>query len=185
MTDPIRPGSAYEILEQNEIPRRHIFAVIVDNEPGVLARVVGLFSGRGYNIESLTVSTITEDDSASRITIVTSGTAMVVAQIRAQLERLIPVHDVHDLTVDGSWVEREMALVKVCARDHQRRESLRIADIYKARVTDTTLESFIFLIDGESEKVESFIELMRALGQVEVARSGTVAISRGSSVLEI
>ncbi|RED54198.1 acetolactate synthase small subunit [Aestuariispira insulae] len=180
-----QPGAAYEFISNTEDKRRHTFAVIVDNEPGVLARVIGLFSGRGYNIESLTVSTVTEDESTSRINIVTIGTAMVIEQIKAQLERLVPVHNVHDLTIEGPHVEKELALVKVKATDHQRRESLRIADIYKARVADTTLESFVFLIDGEAEKVDSFIEMMRALGEVEVARSGVVAISRGSTITPV
>lgn len=182
---PKQPGAAYEFVESSEKLRRHTFAVIVDNEPGVLARVIGLFSGRGYNIESLTVSTVTEDESVSRINIVTTGTAMVIEQIRAQLERLVPVHNVHDLTVEGAHVEKELALVKVKATDHQRRESLRIADIYNARVSDTTLDSFVFLIDGESDKVDSFIELMRSLGEVEIARSGVVAISRGSKITTV
>lgn len=177
-----QPKSAYDIIESHEKLRHHTFAVIVDNEPGVLARVIGLFSGRGYNIESLTVSTVTEDETVSRINIVTSGTAQIIEQIKAQLERLVPIHNVHDLTVEGAHVEKELALVKVKAKDHQRRESLRIADIYGARVSDTTLESFVFLIDGEADKVDSFIELMRALGEVEIARSGVVAISRGSNV---
>lgn len=180
-----QPGSAYNIQPSNEAVRRHTFAVIVDNEPGVLARVIGLFSGRGYNIESLTVSTVTEDESVSRINIVTTGTAMIIEQIKAQLDRLVPVHNVHDLTVEGPHVEKELALVKVKATEHQRRESLRIADIYNARVADTTLESFVFLIDGESDKVDSFIELMRSLGEVEIARSGVVAISRGSEITPV
>lgn len=177
-----QPGSAYNISDRAEPVRRHVFAVIVDNEPGVLARVIGLFSGRGYNIESLTVSTVTDDASVSRINIVTTGTEMVIEQIKAQLDRLVPVHNVHDLTIEGPHVEKELALVKVRATDHQRRESLRIADVFQARVADTTLESFVFLIDGEAEKVDSFISLMRALGEVEVARSGVVAISRGAKI---
>lgn len=175
-----QPASAYDIIETTDELRRHTFVVIVDNEPGVLARVIGLFSGRGYNIESLTVSTVSKDESVSRINIVTTGTAQIIVQIKAQLERLVPVHTVYDLTVGGAHVEKELALVKVIATDHQRRESLRIADIYGARVSDTTLESFVFLIDGEAEKVDSFIALMRALGETEIARSGVVAISRGA-----
>lgn len=178
-----QPGAAYTFQDEKQEIRRHTFAVIVDNEPGVLARVIGLFAGRGYNIESLTVSTVTEDESVSRINIVTSGTAMIIEQIKAQLNRLVPVHDVHDLTEEGDYVEKELALVKVRANDHQRRESLRIADIFKAKVADTTLESFVFLIDGAPDKVDSFVELMRSLGEVEVARSGAVAISRGSKIL--
>ena len=178
-----QPGSAYPILQLPEDHERHTLAVIVDNEPGVLARVIGLFSGRGYNIESLTVSTVTEDESVSRITIVTTGTPMIIEQIKAQLERLVPIHDVHDLTEEGPHVEMELALVKVAAKEHQRRESLRIAQIFNAAVADTTLESFVFAISGEAAQVDAFVNLMRALGEVEVARSGVVAISRGSRVL--
>lgn len=177
-----QPGAAYTFEDVGEDVRRHTFVVIVDNEPGVLARVIGLFSGRGYNIESLTVSTVTEDEQISRINIVTTGTAMVIEQIKAQLNRLIPVHDVHDLTMEGPVVEKELALVKVRAKDHARRESLRIADVFGARVADTTLESFVFQIDGSTDKVDSFIELMRALGDTEVARSGVVAMSRGAQL---
>lgn len=180
-----QPGSAYDIVTTRAEKRRHTFAVIVDNEPGVLARVIGLFAGRGYNIESLTVSAVNEDETVSRINISTTGTAMVIEQIKAQLDRLVPIHEVHDLTVEGPHVEKELALVKVKASDHQRRESLRIADIYNARVADTTLESFVFLVDGDSEKVNSFIELMRSLGEVEISRSGTVSISRGTKVVKV
>ncbi len=180
-----QPGAAYTFEDVGSDVRRHTFAVLVDNEPGVLARVIGLFSGRGYNIESLTVSTISEDESVSRINIVTTGTAMVIEQIKAQLSRLIPVHDVHDLTMEGPVVEKEMALIKVRAKDHARRESLRIADIFGAKVADTTLESFVFQIAGGTDKVDSFIELMRALGDTEVARSGVVALQRGTSITEI
>lgn len=185
ITGPQQPGAAYTFEDVGLDVRRHTFAVIVDNEPGVLARVIGLFSGRGYNIESLTVSTVSEDRSVSRINIVTTGTAMVIEQIKAQLDRLIPVHNVHDLTMEGPLVEKELALVKVKATDHQRRESLRIADVFGARVADTTLESFVFLINGSPEKVESFIELMRALGEVEISRSGIVAVARGSTITPV
>lgn len=180
-----QPGAAYTFANGDQSVRRHTFAVIVDNEPGVLARVIGLFSGRGYNIESLTVSTVTEDQSASRINIVTTGTEMIIEQIKAQLERLVPVHNVHDLTLEGAHVEKELALVKVRAKDHNRRESLRIADVFDAKVADTTLDSFVFQIDGATDKVDSFIELMRALGDTEVARSGVIAISRGSGVVDV
>ena len=162
---------------------RHTMAVIVDNEPGVLARVVGLFSGRGYNIESLTVTTISEDEKQSRISLVTSGTPMIIDQIKAQLERLVPVSIVHDLTEEGPYIEREIALIKVVADGEERRESLRIADIFRASVADTTTESFVFVVTGSKEKIDSFTHLMRALGEVEVARSGAVAIARGSEVL--
>jgi acetolactate synthase-1/3 small subunit len=180
-----QPGAAYTFVTGDAQVRRHTFAVIVDNEPGVLARVIGLFSGRGYNIESLTVSTVTEDESVSRINIVTTGTEMIIEQIKAQLDRLVPVHNVHDLTQEGPHVEKELALVKVRAKDHSRRESLRIADVFDAKVADTTLESFVFQIEGTPDKVDSFIELMRALGDTEVARSGVVAIARGASIVEV
>ncbi len=162
---------------------RHTIAVLVDNEPGVLARVIGLFSGRGYNIESLTVSAVSKDAALSRITIITSGTPMIIEQIKAQLDRLVPVHQVHDLTADGEHIEREVALVKVVSKGSQRRESLRIADIFKANVADTTTGSFVFSLTGRPEKLDAFIELMRALGKTEVARSGVVGIARGAKAL--
>lgn len=162
---------------------RHTIAVLVDNEPGVLARVIGLFSGRGYNIESLTVATVSEDKTVSRISIVTTGTPMIIEQIKAQLDRLVPVSEVHDLTEEGEHIEREVALIKVAAKGPERRESLRIADIFRARVADTTVDSFVFVVTGTQEKIDAFTELMRALGEVEVSRSGVVAIARGSEVL--
>ncbi|MEC9152961.1 MAG: acetolactate synthase small subunit [Pseudomonadota bacterium] len=169
-------------MQTHEI-ERHTMAVLVDNEPGVLARVIGLFSGRGYNIESLTVSTVSEDKSKSRITIVTSGTPMIIEQIKAQLNRLVPVSDVYDLTEEGPHIEREVALIKLLAKGPERRESLRIADIFRARVADTTVDSFVFMVTGTQEKIDAFTELMRALGAVEIARSGVVAIARGPEVL--
>jgi acetolactate synthase-1/3 small subunit len=162
---------------------RHTIIALVDNEPGVLARVVGLFSGRGYNIESLTVSSVSVDESVSRMTIVTSGTPMIIEQIKAQVDKLVPVHQVHDLTAEGAHLEREIALVKVVASGPERRESLRIADIFNATVADTTTESFVFSLTGKPEKVEAFIELMRSLGKTEIARSGVVGIARGAKAL--
>ena len=161
----------------------HTIAVLVDNEPGVLARIIGLFSGRGYNIESLTVAETDAGNRLSRITIVTSGTPMVIEQIKAQLSRLVPVKRVSDLTIDGPSVERELALVKVRGRSEPRVESLRIADIFRARVVDSTTESFVFELTGSTEKVDAFVDLMRPLGMVEVARTGVVAISRGPAAL--
>ena len=158
---------------------RHTIAVLVDNEPGILARVVGLFSGRGYNIDSLTVAEVDRANRLSRITIVTSGTPMVIEQIKAQLSRLVPVHKVHDLTDEGPFVEREMALIKVVGRGEARIESLRIADIFRASVIDTTTESFVFELTGSAEKLNAFIALMEPLGLVEVSRTGAVAIARG------
>ena len=163
----------------NDNIERHVLAVLVDNEPGVLARVVGLFSGRGYNIESLTVATVSEDDSASRINLVTSGTPMIIEQIKAQLERLVPVQKVNDLTEEGPHVENEFALIKIKNSGPERREALRIADIFRARVVDSAVESFVFSLTGSPEKIASFLDLMRNLGEVEIARSGVVAIKRG------
>ena len=159
--------------------KRHTIAVLVDNEPGVLARVIGLFSGRGYNIESLTVAEIDASAQLSRITVVTSGTPMVIEQIKAQLARLVPVHAVRDLTTDGPHVERELALIKVAGAGDKRVESLRIADIFRARVIDSTIESFVFEMTGSTEKLNAFINLMVPLGLVDVSRTGVVAISRG------
>jgi acetolactate synthase I/III small subunit len=163
--------------EQRE---RHTLAVIVDNEPGILARIAGLFTARGYNISSLTVSEITEDDSISRITIVTEASAAVMEQIVAQLERLVPVHKVIDLTIEGPHVERELALVKVKGTGDHRIEALRLAEVYRARVVDATISSFVFEVTGGSEKIDKFVELMREVGLVEVARTGIAAISRGA-----
>jgi acetolactate synthase I/III small subunit len=165
-------------IREQEI-QRHTIAVLVANEPGVLARVIGLFSGRGYNIESLTVSEVDEINVRSRITIVTSGTPMVIEQIKAQLSRLVPVFDVHDLTLESPHVSREMALVKIRNTGEQRIESLRIADTFRARALDSTLESFVFELTGDTGKIDAFIDLMVALGEVEVSRTGVVAIARG------
>ena len=158
---------------------RHTIAVLVDNEPGVLARVIGLFSGRGYNIESLTVAEVDRAAGLSRITVVTTGTRMIIEQIKAQLSRLVPVHKVHDLTDEGPFVEREMALIKVAGKGESRIESLRLADIFRARVVDSTTESFVFEMTGSSEKLNAFIALMEPLGLVEISRTGAAAISRG------
>jgi acetolactate synthase-1/3 small subunit len=154
-------------------------SVIVDNEPGVLARVIGLFSGRGYNIDSLTVSETEHDKHLSRITVVTRGTPMVIEQIKNQLERLVPVHRVVDMTISGPSIQRELAMVKVRGRGEPRVEALRLADAFRARVIDAGTESFIFEITGASDKIESFINLMLPLGLVEVSRTGVVAIARG------
>ncbi|MBX3453079.1 acetolactate synthase small subunit [Ferrovibrio sp.] len=161
----------------------HILSILVDNEPGILARIVGLFSGRGYNIESLTVAEVNNAAHLSRITIVTSGPAPVIEQIKAQLGRLVPVHNVHDLTVEGPHVARELALIKVAGSGEKRVESLRIADIFRARAVDSTIESFVFEVTGTTEKVDAFIKLMQPLGLVDVSRTGVVAISRGATPL--
>ncbi|MEM1363060.1 MAG: acetolactate synthase small subunit, partial [Pseudomonadota bacterium] len=172
--------SAYDLRSHlSEMDERHTLAVVVDNEAGVLARVIGLFSGRGYNIDSLTVAEIDHLGHRSRITVVTTGTPKVIVQIKAQLERMVPVHEVHDLTVDGPSVERELALLKVAGTGDKRVEALRVADIFRAKVVDTSLESFVFEITGTPEKVDAFAELMRPLGLAEVARTGVAALARG------
>jgi len=158
---------------------RHTLSVMVENEPGVLARVIGLFSGRGYNIESLTVAEVDHTGHRSRITIVTSGTPQVIEQIKAQLTRIVPVYEVHDLTVEGAAVERELALFKVVGKGDARVEALRLADIFRANVVDSTLESFVFEITGTPEKIDAFAELMRPIGLHEIARTGVAALSRG------
>ena len=162
---------------------KHTIAVLVDNEPGVLARVIGLFSGRGYNIESLTVAETDRANNFSRITVVTSGTRMIIEQIKAQLSRLVPVHAVRDLTDEGPYVERELALIKVAGTGEKRIESLRLADIFRARVVDSTTESFVFEMTGSTEKLNAFVALMEPLGLVDVSRTGVVAIARGAKTI--
>jgi acetolactate synthase-1/3 small subunit len=162
---------------------KHTIPVLVDNEPGVLARVIGLFSGRGYNIESLTVAEVDAEQKVSRITIVTSGTRMIIEQIKNQLDRLVPVHRVRDLTDEGPHIERELALIKVAGTGDRRIESLRIADIFKARVVDATLSSFVFEMTGSAAELDDFIGLMRQLGLVDVSRTGVAAISKGAASL--
>ncbi|MBO0749934.1 MAG: acetolactate synthase small subunit [Porphyrobacter sp.] len=165
---------------QESQTERHVLTVTVDNEAGILAKIAGLFTARGYNIDSLTVADITEDHAVSRITIVTNGPPPVIDQITAQLERLVPVHKVTDLTESGAHVERELALVKVRGEGEHRVEALRIADVFRAKVVDTTTTSFVFELTGSSDKIDSFIALMRELGLVEVGRSGIVGMMRGA-----
>jgi len=173
--------SAYDLRDPNaEAVETHTLAVVVDNEAGVLARVIGLFSGRGYNIDSLTVAEVDHTGHTSRITIVTTGTPSVIEQIKAQLGRIVPVHEVHDLTVEGAAVERELGLFKVAGTGDKRVEALRIADVFRARAVDSTLDSFIFEITGTPEKLDAFADLMRPLGLVEVARTGVAALARGA-----
>ena len=172
--------SAYDLRSHmSDMVETHTLAVLVENEPGVLARVIGLFSGRGYNIESLTVAEVDHSGHRSRITIVTSGTPQVINQIKMQLERMVPVHEVQDLTVEGPFVSRELALIKVIAKGEHRVEALRIAEIFRANVVDSTLQSFVFEITGTPEKVDAFCEFMRPLGDVRLARTGVAAIARG------
>jgi len=181
----LKPGStshsAYNLRDTHtQTEERHTLGVLVDNEPGVLARVIGLFSGRGYNIDSLTVAETDHASHLSRITIVTTGTPAVIEQIKAQLGRLVPVHDVHDLTVEGDHLERELALVKVIATGERRVEALRMADLLGARVVDVTHDSFVFELAQASSEIDRFIDLMRPLGLTAVTRTGVCAMMRGA-----
>ncbi len=169
----VGPGIAQEVVTRT-------LSVLVDNEPGVLARVIGLFSGRGYNIDSLTVTETEHEKHLSRITIITRGTPAVIEQIKHQLERLVPVHRVRDLTIEGASVERELALVKVAGKGEKRIEALRMAEIFRAQVVDTSIEHFVFEVTGKPGKIETFIQLMTELGLVEVSRTGIAAIGRGA-----
>jgi acetolactate synthase-1/3 small subunit len=172
-------GSAYFLEDRKDKLETHTLSVLVDNEPGVLARVIGLFSGRGYNIDSLTVSETEHEKHLSRITIVTKGTPMVLEQIKNQLERLVPVHRVRDLTQEGESLERELALIKVVGAGEKRIEAVRLAEIFRANVIDASTEHFVFEVTGRSSKIEQFIAIMMKLGLVEVARTGIAAIGRG------
>lgn len=186
MTKPMNMTPAqshYPSQTVTESVESHTLAVLVDNEPGVLARVIGLFSGRGYNIDSLTVSETEHEAQVSRITLATTGTPMVIAQIKHQLERLIPVHRVIDLTVAGNPMEREMALIKVAGKGEARVEALRLAEAFRARVVDASTEHFVFELTGRLNKIEQFISLMQPLGLVEVARTGIAAIGRGKEAM--
>lgn len=173
-------GSAYFIDEKKEELVSHTLSILVDNEPGVLSRIAGLFSGRGYNIESLTVSETEHEKHQSRFTIVTKGTPMVLEQIKSQLERMVPVHRVVDLTVAGEPLERELALIKVAGKGEKRIEALRLAEIFRAKVIDASVEHFVFEMTGRPSKIEQFISIMKDLGLVEVARTGIAAIGRGA-----
>jgi acetolactate synthase I/III small subunit len=175
-THYVGPGDAQAIVSRT-------LSVLVDNEPGVLARVIGLFSGRGYNIDSLTVTETEHEKHLSRITIVTRGTPDVIVQIKHQLERLVPVHRVHDLTLEGESLERELALIKVAGKGDKRIEALRLAEIFRASVIDASTEHFVFEITGRTSKIEQFIQIMTELGLVEVARTGIAAIGRGPEKL--
>jgi len=178
------PASAYFIEETKDRNERHVLSIIVDNEPGVLARVIGLFSGRGYNIDSLTVSETEHAKHQSRITVVTTGTPMVLSQIRNQLERMVPVHAVIDLTAAGNPLERELALVKVTGKGNDRVEALRIADAFRAEVVGASTEHFIFQLTGRTDKIEQFIAIMGPLGLSEVCRTGSAALGRGAGHLD-
>jgi acetolactate synthase I/III small subunit len=176
-------GSAYFLDEKKTDIVSRTLSVLVDNEPGVLARVIGLFSGRGYNIDSLTVTETEHEKHVSRITIVTKGTPMVIEQIKHQLERLVPVHRVRDLSLEGNSVERELALVKVAGKGDKRIEALRLAEIFRAKVIDTSTDHFVFEITGKTSKIETFINIMTELGLIEVSRTGIAAIGRGAAAM--
>jgi acetolactate synthase-1/3 small subunit len=173
----------YPTAASAERPESRTLSVLVDNEPGVLARVIGLFSGRGYNIDSLTVTETEHEKHLSRITIVTQGTPMVIEQIKHQLERMVPVHRVADLTITGGALERELALIKVAGKGEKRIEALRLAEIFRAQVIDASTEHFVFEITGRTSKIEQFIQIMTELGLVEVSRTGIAAIGRGAGGL--
>ena len=180
MTTDLQPASAYDMAPNEQVEQTATFALLVDNEPGVLHRVVGLFAARGYNIESLTVAETDRKAHTSRITVVTRGTRQVLDQIEAQLNKVVNVRRVHDITRDPNGVERELALVKVRGTGEARIEALRVADIFRAKVVDTTSESFVFEITGAPTKIDSFVELMRPLGLVELSRTGVLSIERGA-----
>lgn len=184
-TSPTPPNNSPYTANPNPAarPEQHTLSIMVDNEPGVLARVIGLFSGRGYNIDSLTVSETMHEKHLSRITIVTTGSPMVIEQIRNQLDRLVPVHGVTDLTVMGDPISRELALIKVAGKGDKRSEALRIAEAFRAQVIDASTEHFVFELTGRNAKIEQFIALMQTLGLVEVARTGVAAIARGNSTM--
>jgi acetolactate synthase-1/3 small subunit len=179
MSAPAASPSPYSSASGVGPTETHTLSVLVDNEPGVLGRVVGLFSGRGYNIESLTVAEVAHESHRSRITIVTTGTPSAIEQISHQLERLVPVQKVTDLTLSSRSIERELAMVKVAGKGDHRVEALRLADAFRARVIDATLDSFVFELTGAAKKIDDFVELMRPIGLVEVSRTGIAAISRG------
>lgn len=164
---------------KEEASERHVLTITVDNEAGILAKIAGLFTARGYNIDSLTVADITENHNVSRITIVTHGPPAQIDQIHAQLERLVPVHKVVDLTEAGPYVERELALIKVAGTGDIRVEALRVAEVFRAKVVDTSTRSFVFELTGTPDKIDSFVAIMRELGIVEVGRTGVVGMIRG------
>jgi acetolactate synthase-1/3 small subunit len=182
MTDA-QPASVYDLAHKDEVENLATFAVLVDNEPGVLHRLVGLFAARGYNIESLTVAETDRNAHTSRVTIVTRGTLQVLAQIEAQLEKMVSTRHVQDVTRDPNGLERELALVKVRGVGADRVEALRIADIFRARVIDTARESFVFELTGAPSKIDKFLELVRDIGLVEVSRTGVLSIQRGAEPL--
>lgn len=182
MTDP-QPASVYDLAHEDQAENLATFAILVDNEPGVLHRLVGLFAARGYNIESLTVAETDRKAHTSRVTIVTRGAPQVLAQIEAQLQKMVATRHVQDVTRDPNGLERELALVKVSGVGADRVEALRISEIFRARVLDTTIDSFIFEVTGASSKIDKFIDLMRPLGLVELSRTGVLSITRGAETI--
>ncbi len=182
MSDPTQPASVYDLAHAGQEESRATFAVLVDNEPGVLHRVVGLFAARGYNIDSLTVAETDGASHTSRITIVTRGTLQVLSQIEAQLQKMVSTRHVQDVTKDPNGLERELALIKVRGSGVERVEALRVADIFRAKVVDTTHESFVFEVTGVPGKIDKFVDLMRGLGLVEVSRTGVLSLQRGVEV---
>jgi acetolactate synthase I/III small subunit len=184
MSTAQQPASAYIIEATKPVVHTHVLGVVAENQPGVLARIIGLFAGRGYNIDSLTVSETEHEKHVSRFTIVTTGTDAVLAQIKTQLERMVSVHSVADLTVQGNYLARELAMVKVAGKGDKRVEALRLADAFRARVVDASTDSFVFELTGKPDKVDQFISLMVPLGLVEVARTGVAAIARGPDAMK-
>lgn len=180
MSDTQQPASVYDLSHADEAESLATFAILVDNEPGVLHRLVGLFAARGYNIESLTVAETDRNAHTSRVTIVTRGAPHVLAQIEAQLQKMVATRHVQDVTRDPNGIERELALVKVKSTGAERVEALRVADIFRAKVIDTTHESFVFELTGASNKIDKFVDLMRPLGLVELSRTGVLSLTRGA-----
>lgn len=178
-----QPASVYDLAHENEVENLATFAILVDNEPGVLHRLVGLFAARGYNIESLTVAETDRRAHTSRVTIVTRGAPAVLAQIEAQLQKMVATRHVQNVTRDPNGIERELALVKVKSSGADRVEALRVADIFRAKVIDTTHESFVFELTGASNKIDKFIDLMRPLGLVELSRTGVLSLTRGAEAM--
>ncbi|MEJ2213959.1 MAG: acetolactate synthase small subunit [Gammaproteobacteria bacterium] len=158
---------------------RHIISILMENEAGALSRVAGLFSARAYNIESLTVAP-TEDDSLSRMTLVTSGSEEIIEQITKQLNKLIDVVKVLDLSDNGPIIEREYMLIKVKAEGHLREESKRLADIFRANIIDVTDSSYVIEMAGHADKLNAFIDAVGNEHIVEVVRSGALGMARGA-----
>ena len=169
--------SVYDSPKVGTDINRHILTILVDNEPGVLARVVGMFSGRGYNIDSLNVAEVVTNEHLSRITIVTHGTSEVVDLIRKQLMTIVPVHSVTNLENEGSPVEAEVALIYLEINESNKKDAFNICDFYRARKIENENNSIIFEIAGASDRINSFIKEINEISKIEIVRSGPVAIS--------